>query len=82
MQVAFLAGLLEPALEGAQGGVLEKHHGKAAHQTVVQCKPKLSGLPDVGDLSEVIREDVSQSGKAQMLFDVHAPSPMSDVVSF
>jgi hypothetical protein len=82
MQVAFLTGLLEPALEGAQGGVLEKHHGKAAHQTVVQRKPKLSGLPDVGDLSEVIREDVSQSGKAQMLFDVHAPSPMSDVVSF
>jgi hypothetical protein len=32
----------------------------------VQCKPKLSGLPDVGDLSEVIREDVSQSGKARI----------------
>jgi hypothetical protein len=32
----------------------------------VQCKPKLSGLPDVGDLSEVIRGDVSQSGKARI----------------
>ena len=81
MQVAFLTCLLKPALEGTQGRILEEHHSKAAHQTVVQGKAKLSRLSGIGDLSELVRQDVSQSREAQMLFDVHAPSAMSDVVT-
>ena len=73
MQIAFLVDLAKSPLEITQGRILKKHHGKSAHQTIVQFKPHLARLPSIGDLVELIRKNVSESRKAQMFFDVHAP---------
>jgi hypothetical protein len=50
----------------------EKHHGKTAHQAIMQTIIEFSALAPVIDLSEVLRKRLSQSSEAKMFFVMHS----------
>jgi len=53
-KVVDLRLFLQSPLEGQKRGGLKKHHGKAAHQHIVQTMADLSGLARIIDLPEVL----------------------------
>jgi hypothetical protein len=53
-QVAELSFFLHALLKGQQGGVLEKHHGKGAHQAIVQTVIDFTALSAVVQFAEAL----------------------------
>ena len=66
-----MSNFLQSPLEAQDGRVLEKHHGKAAHQDIVQAMVNLCNLASISDLPEAFSHCILQGGEAQMLFYVH-----------
>ena len=63
--------VLHALLECKDGGVLKKHHGKTAHQAIMQHMVDFTALSVIVDPVEVLRERLSQSAEAQMFFVMH-----------
>jgi len=75
-KVVALSMFLQSPLEAQYGRILEKHHGKAAHQDIVQAMLNLCNLAGISDLPEAFSHCILQGGEAQMLFYVHYPFPL------
>ena len=67
LEVAATAALLHFALKCQQTGVLKEHHGKAAHQRVVQAIVDAIGLSDIWNMREVGRQYVNHGLQGQTL---------------
>ena len=48
-----LNAVLHTHLEGEQGGILKKHHGKAAHQVIMEAIVDFAALSAVIDLPKM-----------------------------
>ena len=70
--------ILEPLLKLPQGRVLKKHHGKSTHQAVVKIVLRIGSA--VGALNKPLGEFFSKAGKADVLFDMQAATPISSVL--
>jgi len=70
-QVVGLDTVLHPLLKGKKRGVLEKHHGKSAHQAIMQNMVDFTALSVIIDLAEVLGERFSKSTEAEMFFVMH-----------
>jgi len=49
-KIVLLGGFLQSFLKGENGGILEKHHGEAAHEDIAQAMihfPRLAGIMDL-----------------------------------
>ena len=53
-QIAEMFFFLDASLKLQQGGVLEKHHGKSAHQAIMQTVVDLTALPVVIQFAEML----------------------------
>jgi hypothetical protein len=62
-------------LERQQGPILEKHHGKGAHQTIMNGKVDLTSLTLVVDLPKVFCDCLSESCETQVFFGMHQLCP-------
>ena len=67
-------GILKPLLKLKQGGVLEKHHGKGAHQAVMDIVNPGS-IARVQALRKTLGEDFTKSGEAYVFFDMQMVDP-------
>ena len=70
-KVVFLDAVLHALLEGKKRGVLKKHHGIAAHKAIMEGEFDFSGLSEIIDLIELIRQRPSQGAEAEMFFQMH-----------
>ncbi|MDO9110165.1 MAG: hypothetical protein Q7U40_05880 [Desulfatirhabdiaceae bacterium] len=53
-KIVLLRALLQSILKSQDGGILKKHHGKAAHQDIVQAMTHFALLARVLDLPEAL----------------------------
>ena len=72
--VVFLDRILKPLLKLKQGGVLEKHHCKGAHQAVRDIV-KSRSIARVGALGKAPGEDFTKARKPDVLFDMQVANP-------
>ena len=70
-QIVAMHTVLHALLECKYGGILEKHHGKTAHQAIMQQMVDFTALSVIIDPAEVLRERLSQSAEAEMFFMMH-----------
>ena len=63
--------ILDTPLEGEQGGVLKKHHGKTAHQAIMQGVVDFCVLAQIIDLVKSIRQHPPEGVEAEMFFQMH-----------
>jgi len=74
-QIAELISIFDTSLELQQGCVLEKHHGKGAHQTIMHTVADFTVLSAVIQFSEVLRKGCSESCEVEMFFTMHQTLP-------
>lgn len=74
-QIAELFSVFDSSLELQQGCVLEKHHGKGAHQTIMHAVADFTALSAVIQFSEVLRKGCSESCEVEMFFTMHQTLP-------
>ena len=70
-QVAELLSVLDPSLKLQQRRILEKHHGKGAHQAIMQAVVDFTALSAVIELVELRRHRRSEHFEAEMFFGMH-----------
>lgn len=70
-EITLFNAVLHTLLEGEQRGVLKKHHGKTAHQTIMQGVVDFSVLAEIVDLIKSIRQCLSEGTEAEMFFEMH-----------
>lgn len=75
-EVIFVEDILKPFLELEEGRVLIEHHGKGAHQAIVDGICAFPGTRVTQ--SEALGEDFTQAGKADVFFDMHVVSLGND----
>lgn len=75
-EIVFVLDILKPFLELKEGWVLIEHHGKGAHQAIVDVMFSVPGTR-VGALREALGEDFTQAVEADVFFDMHVVSPGS-----
>ncbi|HEA67636.1 MAG TPA: hypothetical protein ENI07_12550 [Desulfobacterales bacterium] len=54
---------------------MKKHHGKAAHQAIMQGVVDFSVLAEIVDLIKSTRQCLSEGAEAKMFFEMHFKSP-------
>ena len=74
-QIAELFSVFDSSLELQQGCVLEKHHSKGAHQTIMQTVADFPTLSAVIQFYEVLRKGCSESCEIEMFFTMHQTLP-------
>ena len=76
-QVAELFSVLDPSLKLQQRRVLEKHHGKGAHQAIMQAVVDFTALSAVIEPAELHGHRGSERFEAEMFFGMHGlPLPI------
>ena len=70
-QIVSLYTILDALLEGKKRWILKKHHGKAAHQTIMQGIVDFCVLAQIVDLVESMRQSFSECIAAEMFFKMH-----------
>ena len=75
-KVVLMDRILQPFLKLKQGGVLEKHHGKGAHQTIMDIVNPRS-MARVRAMGKTLGKDFTKAGKADVLFRVQMATPTS-----
>jgi len=74
-QIAELFSVFDSSLELQQGFVLEKHHSKGTHQTIMQTVGDFPTLSAVIQLTEVLRKGCSEGCEVEMFFAMHQTLP-------
>lgn len=73
--IAELISVFNSSLELQQGCVLEKHHSKGAHQTIMQTVADFTALSAIIQFSEMFRKGRSKSCEVEMFFTMHQTLP-------
>ena len=79
-EIVLLDRILQSFLKLKQGGVLKKHHGKGAHQAIMDIVNPGS-MAGVRALGKVLGKDFTKAGKADVLFTMQVATPTSGIRS-
>jgi hypothetical protein len=70
-KIVSLHKVLDALLEAKKRGVLKKHHGKTAHQAIMQGVVDFCVLAQIVDSVKSIRQHPPEGVEAEMFFQVH-----------